>query len=62
MTLTYKVKDNKAIISKDGSKIDEVGPWETASEAEAWGAAVVAKYNSAAYATVEYPNEKEGGN
>jgi hypothetical protein len=57
MTLTYTINDNKAIISKDGIEIDEVGPWETASEAEAWGAAVVAKYNSAAYASVEYPND-----
>jgi hypothetical protein len=62
MTLTCKVKDNKAIISKDGIEVDEVGPWETASEAEAWGAAVVAKYNSAEYASVDYPNEKEESN
>jgi hypothetical protein len=57
MTLTYTIKNNKAIISKDGIEIDEVGPWETASEADAWGAAVVAKYNSAEYASIEYPND-----
>ena len=57
MTLTYTVENAKAIIAKDGLEIDTVGPWETDAEAEAWGAAVCDKYNSAEYAEVEYPNE-----
>ena len=57
MTLTYTVQDGKAILSKDGAELDTVGPWETDAEAQAWAVAVCEKYNSAEYATVDYPNE-----
>jgi hypothetical protein len=57
MTLTYVVENAKAILSEDGTEVNTVGPWETDAEAEAWGAAVCEKYNSAEYAGVQYPNE-----
>jgi hypothetical protein len=57
MTLTYTVENAKAIINKDGVEIDTVGFWETDAEARAWAVAVCEKYNSAEYATVDYPNE-----
>lgn len=49
--------DGTCDIKLDGTKIDTVGPWETKAEADAWGTAVCAKYNSAEYAGVDYPNE-----
>ena len=57
MALSFTVKDNKTIV-KNGTKIiDEVGPWETEAEAEAWGLVICEKYNAPEYADVEYPND-----
>ena len=56
MTYTYKANTNGTCeIKLDGTKIDTVGPWVTKAEAEAWGAAVVEKYNSPEYAECPYP-------
>jgi hypothetical protein len=49
--------DGTCDVKLDGTKIDTVGPWETKAEADAWGTAVCAKYNSAEYAECAYPNE-----
>lgn len=58
MAYTHKANTNKTCdIKLDGTVIDTVGPWETKAEADAWGAAVVAKYNSPEYAECPYPNE-----
>lgn len=54
--------DGTCEIVLDGAVVDTVGPWETQSEADAWGRAVVDKYNSAEYAGVDYPNEIKEGN
>jgi len=58
MTLNYTVTDDfKVIIKKGTKKIDEVGAFDSATGAELWGSQVCAKYNSAEYADIEYPNE-----
>jgi len=58
MALSYTVTDDFKVIVKSGTKkIDEVGAFESAESANYWGTSVCAKYNSAEYAGVEYPNQ-----
>jgi hypothetical protein len=57
MTLSFIVKDNKTILKNGSKNIDEVGPWETEAEAEAWGVSICEKYNAPEYADVAYPDE-----
>ena len=60
MTLTFSVdKDNKVIIKNGTKKVDEVGAFDSAEGADAWGKAVCEKYNAPEYAKVDYPNELE---
>jgi hypothetical protein len=58
MAYAYTItEDNKCEILKDKVKVDTVGPWDSAEGAQLWGEAVCAKYNSAEYAGVNYPND-----
>lgn len=43
---TYTVdKDLIVHVIKEGTEIDQVGPWDSGDGANAWGTAVCAKYN-----------------
>ena len=58
MALSYSVTEDNVVIIKSGTKkIDEVGAWDSAEGADAWGAAVCEKYNSPEYAGVKYPDQ-----
>lgn len=58
MALSYTVSEDFKVILKSGSKkIDEVGAFDSEDGAHLWGQAVCDKYNSEAYAGVNYPNE-----
>jgi hypothetical protein len=54
---TYTLdKDLVIHLSKDDVEIDQVGPWDLADGADAWGTAVCAKYND--NPTFVYPGEE----
>lgn len=58
MALSYSVTNENLVIIKSGTKkVDEVGPWDSAEGADAWGKAVCEKYNAPEYAGVDYPND-----
>ena len=54
---TYTLdKDLIVHVIKDGTEIDQVGPWDSADGANAWGTAISAKYND--NPTFVYPDEE----
>ena len=58
MVLSYSVTDENIVILKSGTKkINEVGPWDSATGAAEWGAAICEKYNSPEYAKITYPDQ-----
>ena len=58
MAYTYTINDDATCDIFEGkTKVDTVGAFDTKENADAWGAAVVAKYNAPEYAKVKYPND-----
>ena len=54
---TYTVDKNLIVhVIKDGTEIDQVGPWDSADGANAWGVDICAKYND--NPTFVYPDEE----
>lgn len=54
---TYTVDKNLIVhVIKDGTEIDQVGPWDSPEGANAWGEAICAKYND--NPTFVYPDEE----
>jgi hypothetical protein len=58
---TYTVDENLIVhLLKDGNEIDQVGPWDLADGAAAWGVSICAKYNE--NPDWAYPREKPVAN
>ena len=54
---TYTLdKDLIIHLLKDGTELDQVGPWDLADGANAWATAICAKYND--NPTYVYPGEE----